>query len=150
MPHETHAPIVVSALIIRNARGEVLTVRKRGTSGFMLPGGKPEPGETPEQTARRETTEELNLTLTAHTLLSLGTHEAAALNEPGRTVQAHVYALQTVLPGIENVTPDAEIEEIRWVHPSPTLADHSNQAPLNTGHIFPLIAGHESSSSTTA
>ena len=39
MSTATLAPIVVSALIIRNSLGEVLTVRKHGTTGFMLPGG---------------------------------------------------------------------------------------------------------------
>ena len=57
MSTATSAPIIVSALVIRNSLGEVLTVRKRGTTGFMLPGGKPEPGETAEETARREAAE---------------------------------------------------------------------------------------------
>jgi len=46
--------IRVSAVVLRNAAGEVLTVRKRNTSRFMLPGGKPDPGETPAETAVRE------------------------------------------------------------------------------------------------
>ncbi|WP_237189318.1 NUDIX domain-containing protein [Rothia nasimurium] len=61
MSTDTSAPIVVSALVIRNSLGEVLTVRKRGTTGFMLPGGKPEPGETAEETARREAAEDVNV-----------------------------------------------------------------------------------------
>ena len=145
MSTDTSAPIVVSALVIRNSLGEVLTVRKRGTTGFMLPGGKPEPGETPEQTARREATEELGLILDSYSLMELGTYEAAALNEPGRTVRAHVYLLVTAggVADVDQAAPSAEIEEIRWAHPDPARDDHSNQAPLNTQHIFPLLTGEE-------
>lgn len=75
MSTATSAPIVVSALVIRNSLGEVLTVRKRGTTGFMLPGGKPEPGETAEETARREAAEELGLVLDSYSLMNLGTYE---------------------------------------------------------------------------
>ena len=47
-------PIRVSAVVIRDADGRVLTVRKRGTSMFMFPGGKPDPGERPVDAAVRE------------------------------------------------------------------------------------------------
>ncbi|MCL3776712.1 MULTISPECIES: NUDIX domain-containing protein [unclassified Actinomyces] len=50
----TGGPIRVSAVVILDAAGRLLTVRKRGTSRFMFPGGKPEPAETPEHTAVRE------------------------------------------------------------------------------------------------
>lgn len=145
MSTDTSAPIVVSALLIRNSLGEVLTVRKRGTTGFMLPGGKPEPGETAEETARREATEELGLVLDSYSLMNLGTYEAAALNEAGRTVRAHVYLLVTAggVADLDRAAPSAEIEEIRWVHPDPARDDHSNQAPLNTQHIFPLLTGDD-------
>jgi len=36
--------IRVSAVVLRDAQGRVLMVRKRGTSMWMNPGGKPEPG----------------------------------------------------------------------------------------------------------
>ncbi|MBF1674335.1 MAG: NUDIX domain-containing protein, partial [Rothia mucilaginosa] len=49
----THRVVNVCAVAIRNRDGLVLTVRKRGSDGFMMPGGKPEPGETPLQTACR-------------------------------------------------------------------------------------------------
>ena len=45
---------------LRRARdGHVLTVRKRGTSMFMFPGGKPEAGESPVEAGVREVREEL-------------------------------------------------------------------------------------------
>lgn len=148
MSTATSAPIVVSALVIRDSLGEVLTVRKRGTTGFMLPGGKPEPGETAEETARREATEELGLVLDSYSLMNLGTYEAAALNEAGRTVRAHVYLVVTAggVADLDQAAPSAEIEEICWIHPDPARADHSNQADLNTQHIFPLLTPEDSAS----
>ena len=60
----THRVVNVCAVAIRNRDGLVLTVRKQGSDGFMMPGGKPEPGETPLQTACREVSEEIGLTPT--------------------------------------------------------------------------------------
>ena len=57
-----HRVVNVCAVAIRNRDGLVLTVRKQGSDGFMMPGGKPEPGETPLQTACREVNEEIGLT----------------------------------------------------------------------------------------
>src|SRR5690606_39457168 len=57
------AVIRVSAVVLRDGAGRVLTGRKRGTARFMFPGGKPEPGETPAQTAVRETREERGVEL---------------------------------------------------------------------------------------
>src|SRR5690606_8583644 len=48
--HDIH----VSAAIIVDGEGRVLVVRKHGTTRFMQPGGKPEPGEIPAQTLARE------------------------------------------------------------------------------------------------
>ena len=49
-----NARIVVSAVCVFDDAGRLLTVRKRGTTMFMHPGGKPEPGETAVQAAARE------------------------------------------------------------------------------------------------
>ena len=46
--------IHVSAVVFRDEQDKVLTVRKHGTSKFMFPGGKPEPGESAVETAIRE------------------------------------------------------------------------------------------------
>ena len=57
-----HRVVNVCAVAIRDERGYVLTVRKKSSDGFMMPGGKPEPGESPVQTACREVSEEIGLT----------------------------------------------------------------------------------------
>src|SRR5690606_24338088 len=62
-PRDVGDAIVVSAVVLADADGHVLIVRKKGTTSFMHPGGKPEPGEAPERCAVREVEEELGLVL---------------------------------------------------------------------------------------
>ena len=53
--------IVVSAVCVFDDAGRLLTVRKRGTTMFMHPGGKPGAGETAVQAAARELEEEVGI-----------------------------------------------------------------------------------------
>ncbi|GAA3279968.1 NUDIX domain-containing protein [Nesterenkonia halobia] len=131
------APIRVSAVVIRNSDGEVLTVRKAGTDRFMLPGGKPEPGETPVQTAARECCEELDVQLWQEDLRRLGTFRAPAANEPDRDVEGVVFVHDAVPAGADH-TPSAEIEELRWV--DMTAEEPSTDlAPLLRDQIAPAL-----------
>lgn len=134
---EDHSALIrVSAVAMRDSHGRVLNVRKRGTSMLMLPGGKPEPGEAPSATALREFEEELGIALDPELLCFLGEFRAAAANERGFTVVAHVY----VHPFVPGATASAEIDRLEWVDPNDHRAD---MAPLNTEHIFPeLRAAH--------
>ena len=124
--------IRVSAVVMRDAQGRVLNVRKRGTSSLMLPGGKPEAGESPAQTAAREFEEELGVSLEAASLAFLGEFRAAAANEAGFDVVAQVFEH----PFVHGVTANAEIEQLEWVDPSEPRDD---MAPLNTEHVFPVL-----------
>ncbi|MGO3147060.1 MAG: TIGR00730 family Rossman fold protein [Leucobacter sp.] len=124
--------IEVSAVVVRDPEGRVLNVRKRGTSSLMLPGGKPEPGEDPRDTAIREFREELGVHLDPLKLRGLGDFRAAAANEPDHEVLAHVYEHEYV--AVDH--PLAEIEHLEWVHPNDP---HSAMAPLNTAHVFPAL-----------
>ena len=117
---------------MRDQRGHVLTVRKRGTATFMLPGGKPEPGETPADTAVRECAEELGVSLDAKMLTFWGEFRAAAANEAGVEVVAHVFEH----PYVHGLRAGAEIEVLEWVDPGEPRDD---MAPLNTMHIFPRL-----------
>ncbi|QCB95148.1 NUDIX domain-containing protein [Cellulomonas shaoxiangyii] len=126
--------IRVSAVVLRDAAGSVLTVRKRGTHRFMLPGGKPEPGESPAQTAVREAAEEVGATLDLEHLRELGTYRAAAANEAGQEVVGTVFEH----PGVHAVAPAGEIEELRWLDPAGPLPD--DLAPLLAEHVLPALA----------
>ena len=139
-----HRIVNVCAVAIRTKDGLVLTVRKQGSDGFMMPGGKPEPGETPLQTACREVNEEIGLTPDPVRMRYLGTLEAAALNESGFTVRAETFEYAPTDEQYEQLAtlvPQAEIAELRWVDPAMARpSDIAAQAPLNTEQIFPLLA----------
>jgi len=124
--------IQVSAVVMRDPRGCVLNVRKRGTSILMLPGGKPELIESPAETAIREFQEELGVTLNPALLTPLGEFRAAAANEPGHTLVAHVFEH----PFVAGVHASAEIEYLEWIHPS---APRTDLAPLTIEHVFPAL-----------
>ncbi|MBC3186124.1 NUDIX domain-containing protein [Corynebacterium sp. zg-331] len=131
---DSEAVIRIAAVVLRNGKGKVLTVRKRGTNSFMFPGGKREPGERPRETARREINEELGLTLCAEDLIFLGTMTAPAANEPGHTVECAVFDWRGVLPELPQVR--AEIAEARFYDPSSRAAEI---APLTRDVVFPLL-----------
>lgn len=126
--------LVVSAVVLRDPHGRILTVRKRGTSRFMLPGGKREAGESPARTAIRECAEELGLSLQPGDLTDLGTYTAAAANEPGFLVEGSVF--EHPLRG--EPLASAEIAELRWLDPHGPLP--SDLAPLLEHHVLPALA----------
>ncbi|WP_084078354.1 NUDIX domain-containing protein [Demequina sp. NBRC 110057] len=125
--------IRVSAVVLRDEAGHILTVRKRGTSRFMLPGGKPEAGESAAQAAVRECQEEIHVTLEAADLELLGTFTAPAANEPGHQVEGTVF----LHAAVEVDRPAAEIDELRWLDPAAPLP--GDLAPLLEHHVLPLL-----------
>jgi len=127
--------IRVSAVVIRDAAGRVLTARKRGTVRFMLPGGKPETGETAAETALREAREELGVDLSPELLEPLGVFRSAAANEPGFELESAVF----VHPFVEVDGPAAEIDELRWLDPAAELP--GDLAPMLEFHVLPALAG---------
>ncbi|MDR2295078.1 MAG: NUDIX domain-containing protein [Microbacterium sp.] len=124
--------ILVSAVLITDTSGRALVVRKNGTTTFMQPGGKPEPGESAAEAAVRELNEELGIETTVDDLRPLGRHRAAAANEPGHTVVADAFAL-TIDPA--GVSPRAEIAEALWITPDTDVP----LAPLSTQALLPLV-----------
>ncbi len=123
----TPASILVYAAVITDSSGRLLLVRKAGTTAFMQPGGKPEPGETPGETLVRELEEELGLRIDPAALGSLGRFTASAANEPGFLVVADVF---TVDIGTQHPVAAAEIAELRWADASSAAADELEVAPL--------------------
>ena len=125
--------IRVSAALIVDEAGRLLVVRKRGTSVFMQPGGKPEPGETAAQTLVRELHEELGVRVPPHDLEPLGSFSADAANEAGLTVVAAMFRVALDQP----VRAAAEIDEVRWMLPSELATERV--APLITQHMLALM-----------
>ncbi|NHI18286.1 NUDIX domain-containing protein [Phycicoccus endophyticus] len=129
----------VSAVVLQDGAGRLLTVRERGTHRFMLVGGKHEPGETAEQTAVREAAEEVGVDLDLGRLVRLGRFTARAANEEGRTVESVVFTHPPVPMGD---APASEIEEQRWLDPRERPWP-DDLAPLLAEHVLPALSPGE-------
>lgn len=134
-PLEVPRRIHVAAAIVTDTAGRAVVVRKRGTTGFMQPGGKIERGESALAALIRELREELGLEVDVDATEFLGSYEAPALNEPGRTVRAEVFALVTDA----ELRPAAEIDAIHWLE-SPSDTESVELAPLTLDVLLPLWA----------
>ena len=124
--------ISVVAALIRDEDGRVLLVRKRGTTAFMQPGGKRDPGESDIQALARELVEELGCGVAESSARPLGVFECAAANEPAHRVCAAVYAVDVAGP----IVPRAEIDQVVWV--DPRVLPDLPLAPLTRDHVLPL------------
>lgn len=125
--------LTISAACLFDEAGRLLLVRKRNTQGFMLPGGKAEPGEDALTALTRELQEELNLSLPADALQPLGQFRAAAANEPNTWIDASVFQARLPHP----VSAAAELEELRWL--APDDVPPATLAPLLREHVLPLL-----------
>ena len=123
--------IEVAAVVIRNPQGHVLTVRKKSSTKYQLPGGKPEAGEALVDAALREVAEEVGLTLDAESLNKLGTFDAPAANEPGEVVVGTIFTYTRTVTADEPHAA-AEIGDTAWVNPA---APDRELAHLSLIHI---------------
>lgn len=136
--------IRVSALVLLHPLEPLLLmVRKEGTTSFMLPGGKPEDGETAEATIIREISEELGLALEAGRLSPLGTFAAEAANEADHRVIGDVFCYEG-LPAeldVDHINHQAEIAEAAWFPYDPMPADTADRqfAPLTRLQVIPAL-----------
>ncbi len=136
--------IHVSALVLLHPRRpELLMVRKANTTSFMLPGGKPEPGEDAEATIIREVDEELGLRLDPAKLTLLGTFTAAAANEADHRVVGTVFHHIGMPAGldVERISHRAEIDEAGWFPYDPMPEDTLERqfAPLTRHEVVPSM-----------
>lgn len=111
----TEQPVIrIAAAVIVDEAGRWLLVRKRGTTAFMQAGGKIEAGEHPRDAVVREVGEELAVLVAPAQVRDLGLLDAAAANEPGHRLEAHVFAVD----GVTGAVATAEIAEAVWVTPA--------------------------------
>ena len=125
--------VEVVGAVIRDAAGRLLTVRKRGTVRFMLPGGKREPGEDDLAALARGVREELGVEIVS--ARQLGRFEAVAANEAGATVRSCAYIVEVT----GEIAVQAEIEELLWIDPA--APPDVPIAPLLFGQILPVLIG---------
>ncbi|MBI2573369.1 NUDIX domain-containing protein [Candidatus Woesearchaeota archaeon] len=95
-------------IILRDKR--FLVNRKKNTSLFLLPGGKPTPHETPEECLVREIKEEHDCDVVTSSLSFLCHVEDAAANEANTIVAIEVYIGEIV----GEPKPSCEIQDQRW------------------------------------
>ncbi|MGD1886190.1 MAG: NUDIX domain-containing protein [Cohaesibacteraceae bacterium] len=127
------ATIRIAAAALTNRQGQVLLVRKRGTTAFMQPGGKIDVGETPDVALVRELDEELGLKLTPSALRYEGALQTRAANEPDANVHAELFAASVDSP----VAPGAEIVELLW-YPDQDRRE-AELAPLTRCRVLPAM-----------
>jgi 8-oxo-dGTP diphosphatase len=133
--------IRIVAALIRDEAGRVLLVRKRGTTAFMQPGGKRDPGEDDATALAREIAEELGCRVVRDSIRPLGAFDAVAANEPGFRVHANLYGLDVS----GTIAPNREIDAMIWIDPA--APPDIPLAPLTRDHVLPLAsigrgAGH--------
>ncbi len=134
LPERTRIIRIAAALLV-GANRRVLLVRKRGTTAFMQPGGKIEPGESPVAALIRELHEELGLVVSPGSPQHLGRFSAVAANESDAVVDAELFKLAVVQP----VSAAAEIAEAVWFDPFGPLA--IELAPLTRDLVLPAYLG---------
>ena len=126
-PKQTILKVGLAALSGRR----ILLVRKRGSTAFILPGGKPEPGESELETLAREIDEELGCSVDA-TRYEGSFTDAIAGSADAKVV---VILYSGRLRGAP--LPMAEIEELAWCDLANSVA--LPVAPSLSNHILPYL-----------
>lgn len=111
----------------------LLLVRKRGSDFYILPGGKPERGESDAQTLSREIEEELGCGVASDRLAFLGAFCDEAAGMPGVKVTVRLYAGTL----IGTPSPRAEIDTVLWW--TRTQYQDSCLAPSLRNSILPFL-----------
>lgn len=121
--------------------GRLLTVRKRGTSMFMLVGGKIEPQESALEAAVREVGEEVGLALPATALSELGRFRSPAANEADTWIDTTVFVVEAETAARSEPVARAEIEQLRSLELQPAAVEQAaaTLAPLLRHQVVPLL-----------
>lgn len=125
-------PHILKYGLILLSDGRFLINRKKNTTLFLLPGGKPLPGEEIIPCLVRELEEEHQCGLDLSSVKLLGIFEDVAANEPDTQLTMHVY-LATL---VGHPVCSSEIVEQRWFSKGddPTLL-----SPILKNKVLPAL-----------
>lgn len=133
-PTSTNMPREILKIGLAVIDGErLLLVRKRNSEFYILPGGKPEQGESDVEALSREIDEELGCAIASDRLCFLGTFSDEVAGVPDARVTIRLYAGAL----IGNPSPRSEIETLVWW----TRTDYQEQAlaPSLRNAILPFL-----------
>lgn len=115
----------------------LLLVRKKGTTFYILPGGKPELGESDLTALNREIVEELGCGIDPGSIEQVGTFSDAAAGMPGTLVTVRLY--RGTLVGTPR--PMSEIDLLVWHGLDDGDADEL--APSLRNSIIPFLTARQ-------
>ena len=116
--------------IIRDNR--LLALEEADNESYLMPGGRPVPGETYAQTLLRELKEELGIELDTDTLTFIGTFKDMAAGDADARVKLELYTGD--FRG--ELIPSAEVKRLVWFGRDD---DQSRLAPVTRNKILPAL-----------
>ncbi len=115
---------------------ELLVVRAKGSSYFLMPGGKPREGETEIAALKREIMEELGCGIDDASLTLLGRFEDFISDGKSR-VAIDLFAGEL----IGEPKPSSEIEELKWISAADAISPFLT--PIVKKQILPFLIGRK-------
>lgn len=109
-----------------------LIAKEKGTDLFLMPGGRPEKNESPEECLIREIMEEIGCEVIRKSIKFFGEFEDIAVNDPGKLVNIKLYTADVKGKPKAN----SEIEELKWFGRGD---DAKVLSPLIKNKILPAV-----------
>jgi 8-oxo-dGTP diphosphatase len=137
-----HREILKIGLAVTDA-DRLLVVQKKGGSLYILPGGKPEPGENDLEALAREIDEELGCRVDGGTIQFLGSFSDTAADLDNTTVTVRLYAARLLGEPMAS----SEIVKLKWFSAAtdnidslaPSLQNKIVPFLLQTGHLDGML-----------
>lgn len=116
--------------VVRDNR--LLVLEESDQPLYIMPGGRPEDGESPEQALSRELKEELDVKLDVSSLRYLGSFDDVAAGKEPATVHIELYKGDF----FGELKPGSEIERMIWFA---RTDDRDRLSPITRNKILPAL-----------